>query len=133
MSDVSETAERSPDFILGGGPDRPKTGPSVLSRAAVIFLKQREASVRYVTSLENADGGFRATAAEGKSELKNMTPAVRAIHYLGGGALASLWQPDNPQRVAQVLAWAVNARRAGQIDAEPIFDAARKLVSLPDG
>src|SRR5438093_2040271 len=52
--------------------------------AAPLAPEQREASVRYVTSLENADGGFRATAAEGKSELKNMTPAVRAIHYLGG-------------------------------------------------
>ena len=43
MSDVSETAERSPETI-GTAPDR-RRGPSVLSRAATLFLKQREASV----------------------------------------------------------------------------------------
>ena len=43
MSDVSETAERSPETI-GTAPDRRK-GSSVLSRAATVFLKQREASV----------------------------------------------------------------------------------------
>src|SRR6266699_1266751 len=44
MSDVSETAERSPE-TFGTAPDRRKGGPSVLSRAATMFLKQREASV----------------------------------------------------------------------------------------
>ena len=43
MSDVSDTAERSPE-IIGAAPDKRK-GPSVLSRAATIFLQQREASV----------------------------------------------------------------------------------------
>jgi simple sugar transport system permease protein len=43
MSDVSETAERSPETI-GTAPNGRK-GPSVLSRAATMFLKQREASV----------------------------------------------------------------------------------------
>ncbi len=43
MSNVSETAERSPETV-GAAPDRRK-GPSVLSRAATMFLKQREASV----------------------------------------------------------------------------------------
>ncbi len=44
MSDVSDTAERSPETI-GTAPDRRKGGPSVFSRAATLFLKQREASV----------------------------------------------------------------------------------------
>src|SRR5689334_5981387 len=44
MSDVSETAERSPE-TFGTGPDRRRNGPSVLSRATTMFLKQREASV----------------------------------------------------------------------------------------
>jgi len=43
MSDVSETAERSPETI-GTAPNGRK-GPSILSRAATVFLKQREASV----------------------------------------------------------------------------------------
>ncbi len=43
MSDVSDTAERSPETI-GAAPGQRK-GPSVLSRAATVFLKQREASV----------------------------------------------------------------------------------------
>ena len=43
MSDVSETAERSPETV-GAAPNGRK-GPSVLSRAATMFLKQREASV----------------------------------------------------------------------------------------
>src|SRR5712691_7706524 len=42
MSDVSETAERSPGIIAAPGG---RKGPSVLSRAATVFLKQREASV----------------------------------------------------------------------------------------
>jgi simple sugar transport system permease protein len=44
MSDVSDTAERSPE-IIGGAPVGQKGGPSVLNRAATLFLKQREASV----------------------------------------------------------------------------------------
>jgi simple sugar transport system permease protein len=43
MSDVSDTAERSPE-ITGTAPEGRK-GLSVLSRAATVFLKQREASV----------------------------------------------------------------------------------------
>src|SRR5271166_4366590 len=44
MSDVSETAERSPETI-GTTPDGRRGGPSVLSRVGTLFLKQREASV----------------------------------------------------------------------------------------
>ena len=44
MNDVSDTAERSPETI-GDAPAGRKRGRSVLSRAAAVFLKQREASV----------------------------------------------------------------------------------------
>ncbi|HME68034.1 MAG TPA: hypothetical protein VKG61_24310, partial [Streptosporangiaceae bacterium] len=40
---MSETAERSPETV-GAAPNGRK-GPSVLSRAGTMFLKQREASV----------------------------------------------------------------------------------------
>ena len=43
MSDVSETAERSPETF--GAPPAQNGGPSVLSRVTTMFLKQREASV----------------------------------------------------------------------------------------
>jgi len=43
MSDVSETAERSPETF--GAPPARNGGPSVLSRVTTMFLKQREASV----------------------------------------------------------------------------------------
>ena len=44
MSDVSETAERSPETI-GTAPDGRKGGPSVLSRVGTLSCEQREASV----------------------------------------------------------------------------------------
>ena len=44
MSDVSDTAERSPETI-GTTPGGRRGGPSVFSRAGTLFLKQREASV----------------------------------------------------------------------------------------
>src|SRR5271157_4828102 len=44
MSDVSETAERSPE-ITGTAPGGRKGGPSALSRAGTFFLQQREASI----------------------------------------------------------------------------------------
>ena len=45
MSDVSETAERSPETV-GAPPGAPERRPrALLSRAATMFLKQREASV----------------------------------------------------------------------------------------
>jgi simple sugar transport system permease protein len=44
MSDVSDTAERTPETI-GSAPLGQKRGPSVLSRAVTLFLRQREASV----------------------------------------------------------------------------------------
>jgi simple sugar transport system permease protein len=44
MSDVSDTAERSPETV-GTAPERHKGGPTVLSRAGAFLLRQREASV----------------------------------------------------------------------------------------
>jgi simple sugar transport system permease protein len=41
---LSDTAERSPETI-GSLPEGRKGGPSILSRAAAVFLRQREASV----------------------------------------------------------------------------------------
>jgi len=44
MSDVSDTAERSPD-TFGGASGPAARGPSPLNTAAAVFLKQREASI----------------------------------------------------------------------------------------
>ena len=44
MSDVSDTAERSPE-IAGPVPSGQNRGPSVLNRAGSVFLRQREASI----------------------------------------------------------------------------------------
>jgi len=44
MSEVSDTAERSPDTV-GGANGPAARGPSPLNRAAAVFLKQREASI----------------------------------------------------------------------------------------
>jgi simple sugar transport system permease protein len=46
MSDVSDTAERSPE-IIGGAPSG-RGRPRVLSRAGAIFLNQREASITLI-------------------------------------------------------------------------------------
>jgi simple sugar transport system permease protein len=45
MSDVSDTAERSPETVDTGPVGRRNGAGSMLSRAATLFLKQREASV----------------------------------------------------------------------------------------
>jgi simple sugar transport system permease protein len=45
MSDVSDTAERSPETVDTGPPGRRNGARSMLSRAGIIFLKQREASI----------------------------------------------------------------------------------------
>src|SRR5580704_15499200 len=46
MSDVSDTAERSPG-IIGAAPGG-RNGRSILSRAGAIFLNQREASIMLI-------------------------------------------------------------------------------------
>src|SRR5690242_12148928 len=53
-------------------------------RSAPLTRELREASVRYVSSMQNADGGYRASASVGNSQLANTLVAVRAIHYFGG-------------------------------------------------
>ncbi len=50
MSDVSDTAERSPD-TLGGANGPAARGPSPLNTAAAMFLKQREASVLLIAAI----------------------------------------------------------------------------------
>jgi len=46
MSDVSDTAERSPE-IFGNAPRRSR-GPSAFNRVGAIFLNQREASITLI-------------------------------------------------------------------------------------
>ncbi len=45
---------------------------------------QREATFRYILSLQNDDGGFRAAAAPGPSLLSATSSAIRALKNLGG-------------------------------------------------
>jgi prenyltransferase beta subunit len=52
--------------------------------AATLSREQREASIAYVLSLQNPDGGFRATAAPGKSQLAATTACLRSLKYFGG-------------------------------------------------
>ncbi len=52
--------------------------------AAPLTAGQREATIRFVNTLQNPDGGFRSAAPEGKSALGNGVPAARAARYLGG-------------------------------------------------
>jgi hypothetical protein len=55
-----------------------------LGRAAPLPAAQREASLAYVRGLQNEDGGFRAGAAAGPSQLAATTSSLRALKYLGG-------------------------------------------------
>jgi len=47
MSDVSDTAERSPEMI-GAAPGGRNRGPSIVARLGAIFLNQREASITLI-------------------------------------------------------------------------------------
>jgi prenyltransferase beta subunit len=60
--------------------------------AAPLDRAQREASLRYVNGLQNADGGFRPAAAPGNSQLGATLPCLRALKHLGG----------SPREAAQV-------------------------------
>jgi prenyltransferase beta subunit len=51
--------------------------------AAPLDRAQRERTIAYVKSLQNADGGFRAAAAGGNSQLGATLPCLRALKYLG--------------------------------------------------
>lgn len=55
-----------------------------IAQAAPLAAPQREASVAYVRSLQNEDGGFRAAAAAGPSQLAATNGCLRALKYLGG-------------------------------------------------
>lgn len=54
------------------------------ARAAVLPGPQREASLRFVQSLQNPDGGYRAAPASGPSSVGATTSCLRAIQHLGG-------------------------------------------------
>jgi hypothetical protein len=43
-----------------------------------------DATVRYLQSLQNEDGGFRPSAAAGPSQLGSVTSSLRALKYQGG-------------------------------------------------
>jgi prenyltransferase beta subunit len=55
-----------------------------LAGAAPLDREQRAASIRYVRSLQNTDGGFRPTAPPARSSLGATSSALRALKYLGG-------------------------------------------------
>jgi len=46
-------------------------------------------AIAYLKGLENKDGGYRATAAEGPSSLGATSSAIRALKYLGAGVPSS--------------------------------------------
>lgn len=50
--------------------------------AATLTRDQRQASILYLQSLRNADGGFRTSAAPAPSQVGNLTPVFRAYGYL---------------------------------------------------
>ncbi len=54
------------------------------ARAASLSDEQREESVRFVQALQNEDGGFRASAPGGPSQLAATTGSIRALKYLEG-------------------------------------------------
>jgi hypothetical protein len=55
-----------------------------VARAAPLPAEQRAASIHYLLSLRNADGGFRPAAAPGDSQLSAAVPVLRGLKYLGG-------------------------------------------------
>jgi hypothetical protein len=72
-----------------------------------------------MTELINARGMVRDLAAVFRAVPEPV------LHFLGGSAVADIWDPLDPVRVTQTVTWAVNARRDDGIDPSPIFDAAR--------
>ncbi|HTE19703.1 MAG TPA: prenyltransferase/squalene oxidase repeat-containing protein [Armatimonadota bacterium] len=65
--------------------------------AEPLAKEQREASIRYVQGLRNADGGFRASGSTGPSTLGSTSSSLRALKYLGAGV-------TDPQRTAAFIA-----------------------------
>jgi hypothetical protein len=56
--------------------------------ATPLTPEERRGSVRFVESLRNTDGGFRAVPAAGPSSLGATTSGLRALRYLGAKAVA---------------------------------------------
>jgi prenyltransferase beta subunit len=52
-------------------------------QAAPLPTAERDATLSYIASLRNEDGGFRATVAPGPSALSNTVPALRTYQHLG--------------------------------------------------
>jgi prenyltransferase beta subunit len=52
--------------------------------AAPLPREQRAASIAYANGLQNPDGGFRPTAAPGKSQLGSVPSAIRIVKYFRG-------------------------------------------------
>ncbi len=67
---------------------------AILSMAILMFAwpswagpmspEERKATLTFLGSLQNADGGFRSSPKSGPSELGATSNAIRAIQYLGG-------------------------------------------------
>ena len=53
------------------------------ARAAPLSRDERDATIRYVASLQNPDGGFRTSAAQAPSQLGAVVSGLRALRYLG--------------------------------------------------
>lgn len=53
-------------------------------RAAAPTSAEKAASVRYVNTLQNTDGGYRMGAIEAPSQLAGTNSALRAVKYFGG-------------------------------------------------
>jgi hypothetical protein len=77
--------------------------------AAPLDRQQREASIRFVNSLQNADGGFRPTASPGSSQLGATTPSLRALRYLDG-------QPRDRTAAARFVQSCYDRERGGFAD-----------------
>lgn len=69
----------------------------------------KKAAIAYVRSLQNKDGGFRATAAPGPSTLSATSGAVRALKYLGAEV------PD-PEATRNFVAWCYEGKVSGFAD-----------------
>lgn len=52
--------------------------------AARVASRDREATIKYVNTLQNTDGGYRMASAEAPSQLGATTSALRAVKYFGG-------------------------------------------------
>ena len=56
---------------------------ATIASAELLSREQRDATFKYINSLQNADGGFRPTAAPGPSLVSATSSAMRAFKNLG--------------------------------------------------